>query len=219
MNKSKLFILLAILFSIFGINESNALINNEPLLVNKIIYIDPGHGGKDPGAVYKELKESDINLKFAKKIGEELENLGCTVFYTRDGDYDLSSTTENRKKSDLYNRVKLINESKSDMYISIHVNSETSSTWYGAQVFYSSKNTSNIVIAEAVQKQFEQDNISKRKVAKIENIYMYDKLKVPGVLLEIGFISNYSDRKKMQSLDYINKFSSSVVKAIYEYLK
>ena len=70
-------------------------------LFQKVIYIDPGHGGIDPGAVYKDVRESDINLTFSLAIGQKLESLGATVFYTRKGDYDLAITHTRRKRSDL----------------------------------------------------------------------------------------------------------------------
>ena len=113
----------------------------EQILKGKTIYIDPGHGGRDPGATYKELRESDINLQISKYLKEELENNGAKVYLTRIGDYDLSeNNTRNHKKNDLTARARLINESNCDMYISIHLNSDPSPTWNGMQIFYTNKN-------------------------------------------------------------------------------
>lgn len=217
MYKYKLLILFILFLSIFCISKTSALLNLDNNLIGKVIYLDPGHGGIDPGAVYKDIKESDINLKFSKNIGKKLEKMGVIVLYTREDDYDLASTTNNRKKSDLSNRVKLINESNADMYISIHVNSESSSTWYGAQVFYSNKNDKNKKIAELFQNELNNSKISKRKISKINNVYMYDRLNKPGILLEVGFISNYADRHKMLDDEYVDKFSNIIIDGIKKY--
>ena len=60
-------------------------------LIGKILVIDVGHGGKDPGTVYKDIYEKDINLKISLELEKELSKLGATVLLTREGDYDLSS--------------------------------------------------------------------------------------------------------------------------------
>lgn len=219
MFKQKLMILMILLLSLVLINKTYATSNNGLPFIGKTFYLDPGHGGVDPGAVYKDVKESDINLIFAKKIGEYIEKLGGTVFYTRDGNFDLSSTTMNRKKSDLSNRIKIINDSKVDMYLSIHVNSENSNSWYGSQIFYTIKNADNIEIATSIQKKLKESNISKREISIIKNTYMYDKILIPGVLIETGFLSNYSDRKKLQDTNFISKFSENIVIGIAEYFE
>lgn len=219
MFKYKYLVLFSFLFILFCIDNTYAYFNNNLPLLQKIIYIDPGHGGVDPGAVYKDIKESDINLNFSLSIGEKLESLGAIVFYTRKGDYDLAITKNGRKKSDLSNRIKIINESDCDLYLSIHVNSETSGNWYGAQVFYTNKNVNNKLLASKMQEVLEKNKISKRKISIIEDTYMYDRIKNAGILLEIGFISNYSDRNKMQNKDYIEKFSELVTSAVIKYLE
>lgn len=219
MNKYKILVVLLYLLILFSVNEVSALINYNGVFVGKVIYLDAGHGGVDPGAVYKDIKESNINLAFANILGNKLEQLGATVLYIREGDYDLSSTKTNRKKSDLSNRVKIINDSKPDIYLSIHVNSDSNNAWHGAQIFYSDKNRNNLKLAESITTYLKKENISKRKIARINNIYMYDRIKCPGILLEIGFISNYSDRMNMQDEAYINKFSDVVIKGIYKYFK
>lgn len=219
MNKYKIFVVFFYLLSLFVTNEVSALIDYNGLFIGKVIYIDAGHGGVDPGAVYKDIKESDINLNFSKILGNKLEQLGATVLYIREGDYDLASTKIGRKKSDLSNRVKIINETKPDIYLSIHVNFDSNSKWHGAQVFYNEKNEYNLTLAESIAYYLKKENFSQRKIAKISNIYMYDRVKYPGILLEIGFLSNYTDRMNMQNNKYISNFSDTVIKGIYKYFK
>ena len=91
----------------------------------------------DPGAIYKDIEEADINLKIAQKASKLLEQYGAIVYLTRYGDYDLSvPNTINRKRSDLSRRGNIINRSNCDLYLSIHLNAEGSNTWKGAQMFY-----------------------------------------------------------------------------------
>ena len=62
----------------------------EQRLKGKTIYLDPGHGGRDPGAIYKEIKESEINLQIAQELKIELEKEGAKIYMTRIGNYDIS---------------------------------------------------------------------------------------------------------------------------------
>lgn len=126
-------------------------------MFGRTFYIDAGHGGLDPGSIYKDIYEKDINLDICFAIKEKLESLGGTVYMTRYDDYDLSyMRTGARKRSDLNNRAKIINESNADMYISIHLNSVSSTTWHGAQVFYDDVNDKNIEIAKLFQEHFKK---------------------------------------------------------------
>ena len=102
-------------------------------LLGKLIYIDPGHGGRDPGAIYKDIYESPINLEISKNLMQKLEKLGAIVYLTRTGEYDISNPNAwNKKHSDLQNRVNLIEKSNADLYLSIHLNADVSNKWKGA---------------------------------------------------------------------------------------
>lgn len=183
-------------------------------LVGKVIYLDPGHGGLDPGATYKDIKESDINLSICLNLREKLEYAGATVYLTREGDYDLSSIkAKRRKKSDFDNRIKLINDSKSDMYISIHLNSTNSSTWSGMQIFYDDVNKDNKKIAEFLTNSLKLE----RKTQKINNMYLNKNIKIPGILIEVGFLSNHYDRQRLISPEYQDEIANQIVKGIINY--
>lgn len=142
---------------------------------------------------------------------------GSIVYLTRDGDYDLASSTVGRKRSDLYNRAKLINESDADMYISIHLNSTTSSKWRGLQVFYNGINSENKVIAEVMDGVFKSNLSNVREVKKENSYYMYQRIKIPGILIEAGFISNPSDNYILRSDDYQEKLVNNIVNGIIKY--
>ena len=213
-----LFLLIISMCSFSFVSANKSEYNLE--LLGKVIYIDPGHGGLDPGTIYKDIYEKDINLEICKKLQSILEDEGATIYLTRYGDYDLSkSYTGSRKKSDLNNRAKIINDSKADLYISIHLNSISSSTWSGAQVFYDDVNKNNYDLALLMQQQLKADLKTNRKVKEISTMLMNRKITIPGILIEAGFLSNSNDRYLLQKADYQYKIVESIKKGIIKYFE
>ena len=216
MFKKKIYLIIILLlictFNIINIKAS------ELSLKNKIIYLDPGHGGTDPGSIYKDTYEKDINLSICIKLKENLEKMGAKVYLTRDGDYDLSTPyTSTRKKSDLNNRVRLINDSNADLYISIHLNATNSKIWHGAQVFYDDVNSSNKKIAEIMQEELKKNLNTDREISEISNMLLNRKVTIPGVLIEVGFLSNDNDRYLLKKENYQSKISKIIVNGIIKY--
>lgn len=186
-------------------------------LIGKVIYIDPGHGGIDPGATYKDIYEKDINLSIALKLKKELENNGAIVYLTRYDDIDLSISTNNHKKSDLNNRVRAINNSNADLFISIHLNSYGTS-WYGVQIFYDDNNSNNEVLASIMDKNIR--NLNGNRTYKNKNdLYLLKNIKIPGILVEVGFLSNENERYLLTNSKYQERVSKSLCDGIKEYLK
>jgi N-acetylmuramoyl-L-alanine amidase len=193
-------------------------VNTFPLF-GKLIILDIGHGGLDPGSTYKDEYEKDYNLDFSKVLKSNLESMGATVIMTRDGDYDLSSPNVTyRKKSDFNNRIKLINESGADLYLSLHMNYLDDTSYYGGQVFYSGINAKNETIAKTLQ-----DGINKfLKLSKdykeiSDDKYMFKRIEVPGVLIEYGFMSSQKDRQNLKDDVYKNDYSKAIINAIITY--
>ena len=186
-------------------------------LIGKVIYIDPGHGGIDPGATYKDIYEKDINLSIALKLKKELENNGAIVYLTRYDDIDLSISTNNHKKSDLNNRVRAINNSNADLFISIHLNSYGTS-WHGVQIFYDDNNSTNEVLDSIMDKNIKNLN-GNRNYKKKNNLYLLKNIKIPGILVEVGFLSNENERYLLTNSKYQEKVSKSLCNGIKEYLK
>lgn len=215
MIKYKLFVLLLSLICIISYPRISA---NELPLLNKVIYLDAGHGGTDPGALYKNIYEKDINLEIVYKLKETLEKKGATVYLTRYGDYDLAVPNAiNRKRSDLSRRANIINESNCDLYISIHLNAESSSTWNGAQVFYDDVNEKNIKLAKIIQEEFKKNTSTKRNYQITNDMYMYKRIKQVGVLVEVGFISNPNERYILKQEWYQEKVSNIITNGILKY--
>ena len=220
MNKYKLLILLGLFLSIILISETYAANSNQTLL-GKVIYLDPGHGGIDSGTTYKKIYEKDINLILCKKLKKSLESIGATVYLTRDTDKDLAlHNAKNRKRSDLISRAYLINKTKPDMYISIHVNYLSNTKYKGLQIFYNNnKNKQNELIATSLTKYIKEKTWNVRNPKFNNTYYMYKNIIEPGVLIEVGFISNPDDRYRLTHEEYQDKLISNITYGIEKYFQ
>ena len=214
MKKYYIGILLIFCLLIIFINKTNA--KNILPLKNKTIIIDPGHGYLDPGTISGNIYEKDINLKISLKLRNELIRVGANVLMTRDGDYDLSSPKAMyRKKSDFDNRISLINNSNSDLYLSIHLNYLNNKTYYGPQVFYKNEDKK---LANIMQKSLNKKTNSNREIKIIPNdTYMYKRLKISGLLIECGFLSNNNEKNKLIKDDYQNSIAIAIRDGLISY--
>ncbi len=218
MNKYKLLIIICFFLLTLTLPKVTATVNNLNLL-GKVIILDSGHGGVDAGATSGKIIEKDLNLILVKKLEKELVSRGATVYLTREDDKDLSTTTINRKRSDLYNRAKYIDKISPDMYISIHLNSSSSPSWRGLQIFYTSKNEKNKLIAETITNHLKEKMSNIREIKKDNTYYMYKHISSPGILIEAGFISNPSDNYLLRNEEYQDKLIISISEGIEKYFK
>lgn len=217
MPKYKVAVLFLFLLSLCSFHFVQASNNTLPLL-GKVIYIDPGHGGSDPGAVYKDIEEATINLQISKKLQTHLEQLGAIVYLTRYDDYDLSVPhTINRKRSDLSRRGNIINRSNCDLYLSIHLNSVESTTWQGAQIFYDDVNPKNETIAKIMQEELKKGLKTDREYKLSNDLYVFKRIERPGVLIEVGFLSNPNERYLLQQATYQEKVSNTITSGVLKY--
>lgn len=216
MNKYKLLILICFFLLTISLPNVTASINNLNLL-GKIIVLDAGHGGTDSGAKNGKIVEKELNLLLVKKLEKELISRGATVYLTREDDNDLSTTTINRKRSDLYRRAQYINKISPDMYISLHLNSSPSPSWRGLQIFYTNNNKENKEIALSLTNYLKEKLSNTREAKKDSTYYMYKHIKSPGVLIEAGFISNPSDNYLLRDEKYQNKLITLIADSIENY--
>lgn len=188
------------------------------ILSGVVIVLDPGHGGRDDGAQAGSVKEQAINLKIASYLKEQLEAAGCTIILTRDDDYDLAEEgATNRKRSDMENRMTLINEKDTDLFLSIHLNSYTNASAKGAQAFYKKGDEASKIFADIVQKHLKQ--LTKTKMTnKVGDYYILNNAEKVGVLVECGFLSNAEDRAKLIDEEYQKKVAERLYDSIVEYL-
>ena len=193
---------------------------------DKIIIIDAGHGGEDPGAIGSNgVYEKDLNLAIALQVGQMLEDEGYVIVYTRTDDRMLYTEEENikgiRKISDLKNRCKVAQRYPDALFISIHMNSFGSDKYFGTQVYYSNVNEKSIDLAEAVQykvrEAIQTDN--NRTIKKSEELYVLNNINNPSILIECGFLTNKTECEKLCKKEYQKELSFSIVCGIIEYME
>lgn len=212
----KIGIVIFFFICLFLLDTVNARINELPLL-GRIIFVDPGHGGRDPGTMYGNILEKNIVLEISLKLRDELLKKGAIVYMTREKDIDLSSKWDARKKrGDLYRRILMYKKYDAELYLSIHINQYKNPAWSGIEVLYNSINPENKKIGTILMKNFKTEFGTKRTL-KTTNLYMYRNTTVPGVLIECGFLSNANERYLLQQDNYQEKLAKSITNSVVEY--
>ncbi len=185
-------------------------------LSGQVIYIDPGHGGIDPGACGKKHLEKDIVLNVALYLGVRLERSGAKVIYSRTGDYDLDSEEVNDSQA----RVKLIESSGATIVLSIHCNAFTDSRERGAQTFYNpNKNRNSQMLASLIQEALVEDTPTHREASSKLNHFMLNHSEVPAATIELGFLSNSEEEDLLGSPSYQQKLAECIRKAVISFVQ
>ncbi|MGN4126659.1 N-acetylmuramoyl-L-alanine amidase [Lysinibacillus sphaericus] len=187
------------------------LLNQGSPLKNRIIILDPGHGGKDPGAVVGSTSEKSITLKVTTLVKQKLEAAGAQVKMTRTGDTYPS----------LQDRVDFTNANFGEIFVSIHVNSASSTSAQGTETYYAISTgdmyQEDIDLATFVNNQIVTNLNMKNRGVKEQQYYVIRNTLIPAILVELGFLTNSEDRGKMTDDQYIELFAESIYKGISQY--
>ncbi|WP_096202076.1 N-acetylmuramoyl-L-alanine amidase CwlD [Bacillus sp. FJAT-45350] len=189
-------------------------------LSGKVIVLDPGHGGIDGGASSKAgLLEKDVTLDISLQLRDYLQEAGALVLMTREEDRDLADDSvkrvRERKVQDLKRRVSLVNDSDADMFVSVHLNAIPSAKWSGAQTFYNRTMEENGRLAKFVQEEIKRNLENTNRYAKpIGNVYLIKNAQIPGVLVEVGFLSNVKEAELLGTKEYQQKVAASIYEGI-----
>jgi N-acetylmuramoyl-L-alanine amidase len=215
---------LAVLFLIlqYDFTENDSWESWNLPLSGKVIYLDPGHGGVDPGAGEDEPFEKDIALNVTLMLRDYLQQQGALVIMTRETDMDLADKGlkgySKRKVQDLKRRLDLINESDADFFATIHLNAIPSSKWKGAQTFYSTSYKENKRAAKLIQDELRRNLENTDRDAKAANsIYLLKHTNKPGVLVEIGFLSNPQEAANLRDEAYQEEVAASIYEGMLRY--
>lgn len=220
------FLLAVAVYSLNFQSNSSTLevVNNST--VEKVVILDPGHGGEDPGAVsdYNQLAEKDVNLVVALKVKELLEQENYKVIMTREEDVlkyqEGTKGYTNKRRQDLLNRKKLMDESKGDIIVSIHLNKFPQTQYRGAQTFFPKNSSVSKKLAESIQKSLKEnvDSSNEREaLVKDSQIIILKDIKKPTVVVECGFLSNPEEEKLLGSEDYQGKIALGIKEGIKNY--
>lgn len=187
----------------------------------KIIIVDPGHGGFDPGKPgIKGEDEKHLNLKIALLLRNYLENAGAIVVMTRVTDDDVDGMDGVKHKSkDMVERKKI--SEGGDVLVSIHQNSFTQPSVHGAQCFFNSKSESGKRLATCIQKSIKQvaDSSNRREAKSNTNYYVLKAIEIPSVIVECGFLTNPEEEERLNSESYQNQMALSIYLGILEYFE
>lgn len=200
-----------------------AMAENQDIERTTCIFLDPGHGGEDGGAVSVSGKpESSYNLEIAHRLRDLLQLLGYEIKMTRDTDisvYTQGQTLSQKKISDLKERVRMINSTPNALLLSIHQNSFPDGRYSGPQVFYAGTEGS-----EALAKQLQKvlsgalSPGSRRMAKKATGIYLMEHIQCTGVLIECGFLSHFGEEALLRDAKYQKKISALVAAGVVQYL-
>lgn len=190
--------------------------------VGKVIVIDPGHGGKDPGKVgcHNEL-EKEINLSIALRVAEGLEKEGFQVELTRSQDTTGTGDADSTKGEDMNARVDFIEKSKPLCCVSIHQNSYISSGVRGAQTFYYAGSEKSKALASDIQESLiaNADPDNTREIKANDSYYLLLNTSCPIVIVECGFLSDEDEALKLASKEYQKILAEAIVAGIIEYVE
>lgn len=179
-------------------------------LVNCGVFIDPGHGGYDPGSERDAVLEKDINMKIGGELFEEVLGVGAIAFLSRSSDYDLSRPdATNHKTEDLKERVKNINNSGASLLVSLHLNAMNDERVFGPMVYYREKDPVSRKLAESVQRELNELS-GLDKIIHPERYYLFRHTKIPAILVECGFLSNSDERKRLVTPTYQRELAKAI---------
>ena len=193
-------------------------------ITNKIIAIDPGHGGPDPGKVSKSgLMEDELNLEIALNLKRLIEQSGGIVIMTRETEEGLHSPSAKNlremKREDLHRRKEIVDENESHIFVSIHLNSFTQTNYHGAQAFYKKDSKEGEKLALIIQEQLRNilDPENHRDPQEREDIFLLNEIEIPSVLIECGFLSNEREAELLADELYQEKIAWSIYIGIMNY--
>lgn len=186
-------------------------------LSGKIITLDAGHGGSDPGAIGSDgTKEKNITLAITKAVKELLEKKGAKVYMTRTTDVDVYGPNAS-DADELQARVNVGEKYNSDLFVSLHVNSSVNKNVGGFSTYYYPKTSNDLRIAKSIQDQltanFGVDDLGVRQA----NFYVIKRISMPATLVEMCFISNEKELVLMKGKWFQNKTARLIAAGIEKY--
>lgn len=224
MGLSLLILVFAVFHSPYVLGRIGIAASGQGLMgkAKKVVVIDAGHGGNDPGKIGVDGSlEKDINLAVAEKVKTYLEASDVEVVLTRDSDTGLYGDKDNRKKmADMKKRCEIIDEASPSIVVSIHQNSYHQEDICGGQVFYYKGSEKGKKLAEILQKRFDYVlGDQNRRLAKAnDNYYLLLHVKQPIVIVECGFLSNWKEAAMLNSEEYQDRLAWTIHMGIMEYL-
>ena len=191
------------------------------------IFLDPGHGGSDPGAISGGVREKDLTLSVYNKVSSKLASLGYTVLTSRNVDKDV----------DLVDRAEQANNANADMLLSIHFNAGGRGIARGIETYYYQATADRVPkinkenhnnperlersrkLANKVQQNLLYQTGANDRGVKRASFTVLRETSIPSILVELGFIDNSEERNKIKTNEYQERLANGIVDGIVEYYK
>ena len=177
----------------------------------KLIVIDPGHGGPDVGATRNGIYEKDIVLAMSQQLGQMLQQMGYAVVYTRTSDIDL----------DLAPRVSIAENNRASIFVSLHVNSldATASAVNGVETYHAPGASLGKELAGFVHGQIIASTGANDRGVRSARFHVITKTSMPAILVETGFITNPSEAAKLLNRGYQGQMTGAIARGIDQFFK
>ena len=172
----------------------------------KVVVIDPGHGGSDPGATRANDQEKKLTIDIAHRVVKKLKDHGAVVYITRDDDTFVS----------LADRVDFSNNKNPDLFVSIHINACEQECVHGVETHYYKDDS--LDLAKYVHKSIMASSTQPNRGVFKSRFYVIRHTTAPAILLELGFISNEAEREMLKDAHYQEKVAESITEGIINYL-
>ena len=194
-------------------------------VLNKVVYLDAGHGGYDPGASYFGISEKSLTLAIQSRVKAKLESEGYQVVTTRTSDTYV----------DLTDRSRAANASESDIFVSIHINASGSSAAQGIETYYyqpyaeypsrinatyhanPTRLSMSDTLANAIQSSLINATGAQNQGVKRQTFAVLRETTAPAVLLELGFLSNPQEAARLNTSAYQETLANAIVAGIKRY--
>lgn len=221
---------LALLLGVMAVfvgGRADSLPANTLSVYGRTVVVDAGHGNPDGGCMASDgTKEATLNLSIAQKLANILLQSGCKVVMTRTTDEGLYNPTDRtireKKRSDMYKRRDIQQNSRADIFVSIHMNHFGQSKYRGAQVVYDTKNPQAKVLAKHIQASLRENvdpNNYREALAARPEIYILKDAPIPSVIVECGFLSNQQELALLKTEDYQSKLAWAIYCGIANYFE
>ncbi|WP_201321168.1 N-acetylmuramoyl-L-alanine amidase [Pseudanabaena sp. lw0831] len=201
-------------------NNPNPLPNNNPAFPNPqntgdrrrgVIFVDAGHGGNDPGAVANGIQEKDVVLPISLKLGQALQSMGYTVYYTRTNDVEI----------DLEPRVAAAERINADVFVSVHANALApgNSGISGIETYHSRNSTVGRELASYVHSQIISGTGAIDRSVRGSGFYVVAKTSMPAILVETGYVTNPTEARNLSSPDYQKRMADAIARGIDQFMR
>ena len=200
-------------FALHGLRAQAAVAGEAA--IPRIIVLDAGHGGADGGASGPDgTRECDLNLAITLKTDVVLGLLGEETLLLRSTDTDLSSSDaksiSQKKVSDIRRRVELTNSQPGAILVSIHCNTYSQEKYHGAQVFYTGGAKEFGETMQLALKNGVDPTNARMAKAVSPDVYLMNHIKVPGILVECGFLTNQEELTNLKDPDYQTRLAVTI---------